>query len=107
MLLRLRFMITGAGLTAWMCKMLFTYGWSWWVCLVFGAIMSATDPVAVVALLKDIGASERLGTMMEGESLFNDGTAIVLFNIMLALAKVRWCCDRVLWLCAVAAHCLL
>ena len=47
----------------------------------FGAIVSATDPVAVVALLKDLGASKKLGTLIEGESLLNDGTAIVLFMV--------------------------
>jgi len=53
--------------------------------LLFGALISATDPVAVVALFKDLGAPSRLGTLVEGESLCNDGTAIVLFNILLAL----------------------
>jgi NhaP-type Na+/H+ or K+/H+ antiporter len=50
-----------------------------------GAIIAATDPVAVVSLLKDLGASKKLATMIEGESLFNDGTAMVLFLIMLEL----------------------
>ncbi|KAJ8598096.1 hypothetical protein CTAYLR_005573 [Chrysophaeum taylorii] len=57
------------------------YNWSWPTCLMFGAIMSATDPVAVVALLKELGVSERLGTLIEGESLLNDGTAIVIFDV--------------------------
>lgn len=48
-------------------------------CLLFGAINSATDPVAVVALLKELGVSKRLSTLIEGESLLNDGTALVLF----------------------------
>jgi NhaP-type Na+/H+ or K+/H+ antiporter len=51
----------------------------------FGAVVSATDPVAVVALLKELGASKKLGTLIEGESLLNDGTAIVLFFVFLAL----------------------
>jgi NhaP-type Na+/H+ or K+/H+ antiporter len=55
--------------------------------LMFGAIISATDPVAVVALLKELGASKKLATMIEGESLFNDGTAMVLFLIMLDLVE--------------------
>ena len=46
---------------------------------VYGSIISATDPVAVVALLKELGASKRLSTMIEGESLLNDGTAMVIF----------------------------
>ena len=47
--------------------------------LVLGSIVSATDPVAVVALLESLGASPVLGTMIEGESLLNDGAAMVLF----------------------------
>ena len=52
--------------------------------LVFGALISATDPVAVVALFKEVGAPRRLNTLVEGESLLNDGTAIVLFRVLLA-----------------------
>ena len=54
--------------------------------LVFGALISATDPVAVVALFKEVGAPRRLTTLVEGESLLNDGTAIVLFRVLLAAA---------------------
>lgn len=54
-------------------------------CLMFGSIVSATDPVAVVALLKELGASKRLSTLIEGESLFNDGTAFVVFLVFQAI----------------------
>lgn len=54
--------------------------------LVFGALISATDPVAVVALFKEVGAPKRLLTLVEGESLFNDGTAIVLYRVLVAAA---------------------
>ena len=57
--------------------------WGWPESLVFGALISATDPVAVVALLRETGAPKRLGLLIEGESLFNDGTAIVLFAVFL------------------------
>ena len=53
--------------------------------LVFGALISATDPVAVIALFREVNAPERLSLMMDGESLFNDATAIVLFQVMLGL----------------------
>lgn len=57
-------------------------GWAnWSLALMFGAVISATDPVAVVALLKELGASKKLGTTIEGESLLNDGTAIVIFMV--------------------------
>jgi CPA1 family monovalent cation:H+ antiporter len=55
------------------------------VALVFGALIAATDPVAVVALFQSLGAPKRLVLLLEGESLFNDGTAIVLFHSMLAI----------------------
>ncbi|MBI5528789.1 MAG: cation:proton antiporter [Deltaproteobacteria bacterium] len=54
--------------------------------LTFGALISATDPVAVVALFREIGAPKRLSTIVEGESLLNDGTAIVLFRVLVAAA---------------------
>lgn len=53
--------------------------------LLFGALISATDPVAVIALFKEVGAPKRLAILVEGESLFNDATAIVLFRIILAV----------------------
>ena len=54
------------------------------VALVFGALISATDPISVLALFKELGVSKRLSVLVEGESLFNDGTAVVLFQILLA-----------------------
>ena len=54
-------------------------------CLLLGAIVSATDPVAVVALFRDLGAPKRLAILVEGESLLNDATAIVLFTILSAM----------------------
>ncbi|MEL6555493.1 MAG: sodium:proton antiporter [Cyanobacteria bacterium J06621_11] len=53
--------------------------------LLFGSLISATDPVAVIALFKELGAPKRLGILVEGESLFNDATAIVTFNIILGV----------------------
>eukprot|EP01084_Bolivina_argentea_P291658 501282_1 len=58
------------------------YDWSWSFSIMFGSIISATDPVAVVALLKELGASKRLSTLIEAESLLNDGTAFVLFTVL-------------------------
>ncbi len=51
--------------------------------LLIGSILAATDPVSVLALVKSLGAPKRLSVLLEGESLFNDGTAVVFFNIIL------------------------
>ena len=61
-------------------------GFPWIAALLTGALLSATDPVAVVALFREMGVSERLALLVEGESLFNDATAIVLFGVFLAIA---------------------
>ena len=61
-------------------------GMSMATALVFGALIAATDPVAVVALFKQLGVPKRLQILLEGESLFNDGTAIVMFGLMLDIA---------------------
>lgn len=52
----------------------------------FGALVSATDPVAVIAFFRTLGVGKRLSILVEGESLLNDGTSIVIFNLALALA---------------------
>jgi CPA1 family monovalent cation:H+ antiporter len=56
------------------------------VAAVFGALISATDPVAVVTFFRALGVPRRLAVAVEGESLFNDGTAIVVFSIALTAA---------------------
>nr|KYP61277.1 Sodium/hydrogen exchanger 8 [Cajanus cajan] len=62
-------------------KLTFPYNWSWKTSLLLGGLLSATDPVAVVALLKDLGASKKLSTIIEGESLMNDGYFSVPFTL--------------------------
>lgn len=57
----------------------FPYDWSWKTSLWLGGLLSATDPVAVVALLKELGTSKKLSTIIEGESLMNDGYQDAMF----------------------------
>jgi len=57
------------------------YGWGWTESLLFGSILSATDPVAVIALMKELGLLSELRVLIEAESLLNDGSAIVVFEL--------------------------
>ena len=61
-------------------------GFPWIAALITGAILAATDPVAVVDKLREIKVSSRISVLLEGESLFNDATAIVLFSLFLSMA---------------------
>jgi monovalent cation:H+ antiporter, CPA1 family len=54
--------------------------------MVFGALISATDPISVLAIFRTLGVDPRLAVIVEAESLFNDGTAIVIFTIVLGMA---------------------
>jgi CPA1 family monovalent cation:H+ antiporter len=55
-------------------------------CLLFGALISPTDPIAVMGILKKAGVPESLETKITGESLFNDGVAVTVFLVMLEIA---------------------
>ncbi|MGF1747221.1 MULTISPECIES: cation:proton antiporter [Vibrio] len=55
-------------------------------CLLFGALISPTDPIAVLAIVKKLDAPERISTQVEGESLFNDGFGLVIFVTLYTIA---------------------
>ena len=61
-------------------------GWQWGNALVFGVLIAATDPVSVIATFKEAGVHGRLRVLVEAESIFNDGTAAVLFVIAITFA---------------------
>ncbi|HXW51949.1 MAG TPA: cation:proton antiporter [Candidatus Acidoferrales bacterium] len=56
------------------------------IALIFGAIVSATDPVAVISVFRSLRIDPRLGAIVEGESLFNDATAVVAFKVTLVMS---------------------
>lgn len=59
-------------------------GFDFKLALLFGAMISATDPISVLSLFKRLRVNKRLHTILEGESLLNDGTAVALFRVLLA-----------------------
>lgn len=59
-------------------------GWSWQAALLFGSLIAATDPVSVIAMMKEQNAEKRLRFLMEAESITNDGVAAVLFALIAA-----------------------
>lgn len=69
----------------WLLSGVFHLGLSFLECLLFGAIISPTDPIAVLAILKKIGGPETLTMDVEGESLFNDGIGVVVFTVILGI----------------------
>jgi CPA1 family monovalent cation:H+ antiporter len=76
--------VLSAGVTA--GGMHYLTHWPWQGALIFGVLIAATDPVSVIATFKEAGAHGRLRLLIESESLFNDGTAAVLFALCLELA---------------------
>ncbi len=71
--------VVAAGLVYWL-------GWTIESAMVFGALIAATDPISVIALLRESGVTGRLRLLIEAESLINDGAAAVLFTLILAWA---------------------
>jgi Na+:H+ antiporter len=75
-------LVVGAGIVG-------LLGWPVPSALIFGVLIAATDPVAVIAMFKDTGVKGRLRLLVESESLLNDGVAAVLFALVLTWAGYR------------------
>jgi len=71
--------LMSAALVVYYC---FDYGWSWSESLLLGSILAATDPVAVVSLMRDLGSNYALSALVEAESLLNDGSAYVVYLVV-------------------------
>jgi len=74
------------GTATWYLLALLNIDMSFIYCLIFGALISPTDPIAVIGILKTAGAPKTLETKIAGESLFNDGIGVVVFIVLLGIA---------------------
>ena len=77
------------ALTAGLVFLLFPHGWSVLPCLLFASLLSATDPVSTVAIMKRSHAFAQLTTIVEAEALLNDGVAFVLYSLFLNLCLAQ------------------
>jgi CPA1 family monovalent cation:H+ antiporter len=83
---------TIAGLSYWLCR-LAHLDLSFLSCTIFGAVISPTDPVAVMGFLKSVDAPKEIEAIIGGESLFNDGVGVVLFTVLIRLSAgngIHW-----------------
>ena len=81
--------LMGTALTGAVAFYVLPYDWPWSLCMILGSILASTDTVAVSALMKKAGAPPRLKMLLSGESMLNDGSAIVFYSIFIELFLQR------------------
>jgi len=74
-----------------------TLGIPFWISLLFAAIISSTDPIAVITIFKDLGVPKRLLQMLDAESMLNDGTSIIFSKIILSILSVGFAGESFIW----------
>ena len=74
--------LLGTAVLGMLTKLVLPYDWPWLLCALYASILSATDTVAVLSIMNEAGASPKLSVIIVGESLFNDGTSMVLFELL-------------------------
>lgn len=79
--------LLGTAILGMFTKLVLPYHWSWLLCLLYASILSATDTVAVLSIMSGAGASPKLSIIIVGESLFNDGTSLVVLTLLLKFIK--------------------
>ncbi len=74
--------LLGTAVLGMLTKLVLPYDWPWLLCTLYASILSATDTVAVLSIMSEAGASPKLSVIIVGESLFNDGTSMVVFELL-------------------------
>ena len=91
--------LLGTAVLGMLTKLVLPYDWDFLLCALYASILSATDTVAVLSIMNEAGASPKLSVIIVGESLFNDGTSMVVFELISQVlhsgstTRRKYCCS--------------